>query len=197
MLTRLGRGNQAIEAAWADFQEDPDKYSYDDLMKIVPKTERKAWHEKAIDAAKGSDLHSLIELFIATKEMERLAELVRGATDEALEQASHYATEPAAKKLEKAHPFLAARLWRAQGMRIVNGSKSKYYDAALSNFERARRCYERAGLAAEWADTVRHMRASQHRKAGFMSRFEALAAGPGRGGEPSFLDRAKKRWGAR
>ena len=197
LLTKLGRGNQAIEAAWADFREDPDKYSYDDLVKLVPKTERKAWHEKAMDAAKGSDLHSLIELFIATKEMERLAELVRGATDEALEQVSHYATEPAAKKLEKAHPSLAARLWRAQGMRIVNGAKSKYYDAALSNFERARRCYERAGLAAEWTDTLRQMRASHHRKAGFMSRFEALAAGPSRGGEPSFLDRAKKRWGAR
>jgi hypothetical protein len=197
LLTRLGRGNQAIEEAWADFREDPDKYSYADLMKLVPKTERAAWHKKAMEAAKGSDLHSLIPLFIETKEIERLAELVSGATDEALEQTSHYDTEPAAKKLEKAHPGPAARLWRAQGMRLVDGAKSKYYDAALENFERARRCYERAGLAAEWADTVRHLRASHHRKTGFMSRFEALAAGAGRGGQPSFLDRAKKRWGVR
>lgn len=124
MLTRLGRGNQAIESAWADFRDDPDKYSYDDLMKLVPKTDRTAWHEKAMEAAKGDNLHSLIELFIETKEMDRLAELVSGATDEALEQTSHYSTETAAKKLEKAHPGLAARLWRAQGMRIVNGAKS-------------------------------------------------------------------------
>jgi hypothetical protein len=82
-------------------------------------------------------------------------------------------------------------------MRIVDRAKSKYYDAALSNFERARRCYERAGLAAEWAETVRHMRATHHRKTGFMSGFEALAVGPGRAGQPSFLDRAKKRWGVR
>jgi uncharacterized Zn finger protein len=157
LWTRLGRGNQAIEAAWADFREEPGKCSYYELMKLVPKTGRTAWHEKAMDPAKGTDLRALIELFIETKEMERLAELVRGTTDEALEQASHYATEPAAKKLERAHPGLAARLWRAQGMRIVDGAKSKYYDAALSNFERARRCYERAGLAAEWADTVRHI----------------------------------------
>lgn len=101
-------------------------------MKLVPKTGRTAWHEKAMDAAKGTDLRALIELFIETKEMGRLAELVRGATDEALEQASHYATEPAAKKLEGVHPGLAARLWRAQGMRIVDGAKSKDYDAALS-----------------------------------------------------------------
>jgi hypothetical protein len=120
LLTRLGRGNEAIEAAWADFREDPGKYSYAELMKFVPKTGRAAWHEKAMDAAKGDDLQSLIELFIETKETKRLAELVRGATDQALEKVSHYATEPAAKKLEKAEPGLAARLWRAQGMRIVN-----------------------------------------------------------------------------
>jgi hypothetical protein len=82
-------------------------------------------------------------------------------------------------------------------MRIVDGGKSKYYDAALSNFERARRCYERAGLDAEWAETVRQMRANHRRKTGFLSQFEALAEGPGRSREPSFLDRAKTRWGAR
>jgi uncharacterized Zn finger protein len=197
LLTRLGRGNEAIEAAWAEFRKDPGKYSYDELMKFVPRTGRAAWHEKAMDAAKGDDLHSLIELFIETRETKRLAELVRSATDQALEHLSHYATEPAAKKLEKADPGLAARLWRAQGMRIVSAAKSKYYDAALSNFERARRCYVRAGLAAEWAGTVRQIRVSHRRKAGFMSGFEALAAGHGRASRPSFLERAKTRWGVR
>jgi tetratricopeptide (TPR) repeat protein len=197
LLTRLGRGNEAIEAAWADFRKDPGKYSYDDLMKLVPKTERTAWHGKAMAAAKGADLGSLMELFLETKEMGRLAELVRGATDAALNQTSHHATEPAAKKLEKAQPGLAARLWRAQGMRIVDAAKSKYYDAALSNFKRARRCYEQAGLASEWEDTVRQIRVSHRRKTGFLSGFEALAADTGRGVEPSFLDRAKARWGVR
>ena len=181
------------EAAWADFREDPGKYSYDEFMKFVPKTGRAAWHEKAMDAAKGDDLQSLIELFIETKEMKRLAELVRGATDEALERVRHYATEPAAKNLEKAEPCLAARLWRAQGMRIVNKSKSKYYDGALANFERARRCYERAGLGAEWADTVHHIRANHRRKTGFMPGFEALATDSGRDGGPSFLERPRAR----
>jgi uncharacterized Zn finger protein len=138
-----------------------------------------------------------MELFLETKEMGRLAELVRGATDAALNQTSHHATEPAAKKLEKAQPGLAARLWRAQGMRIVDAAKSKYYDAALSNFKRARRCYEQAGLASEWEDTVRQIRVSHRRKTGFLSGFEALAADTGRGVEPSFLDRAKARWGVR
>ena len=170
LLTRLGRGNEAIEAAW---------------------------HEKAMDAAKGDDLRSHIELFIETKEMKRLAELVRGTTDQALEHLSHYATEPAAEKLEKAHPDLSARLWRAQGMRIVSAAKSEYYDAALSNFERARRCYVRAGLAAEWANTVCQIRVSHRRKAGFMSGFEALAARHGRASQPSFLERSKTRWGVR
>lgn len=197
LLSQLGRADEALEAAWADFRKHPSKLTYDDLMKFVPKTEGRAWHEKALNAASGADLDSLFELFIETKETERLAELVRGSSDEALERVSHYATEPAAKRLEKTHPEFAARLWRAQGMRIVDAKKSKYYDAALSNFERARDCYRRAGLAAEWEQTVRRVCSLHYRKAGFISGFQALAAGAKRGERPSFLERAKTRWSER
>ena len=197
LLTKLGRQNEALEAAWADFREHPSKFTYDDLMKFVPKAGRGEWHEKALNAAQGANLHSLLELFIETKEMERLAELVRGSSDEALEKVSHYATEPAAKRLEKGHPDLAARLWRAQGMRIVNSKKSKYYDAALSNFERARDCYQRAGLAAEWEQTLHRVCAAHYRKTGFIHGFQALLAGAKRRDRPSFLERAKARWSER
>jgi uncharacterized Zn finger protein len=197
LLTRLGRSEEALEAAWADFREQPSKYSYDELMKFVPKPQHREWHEKAMDGAGGADLHSLIELFISAKEIGRLAELVRGATDGALQAVSHYATEPAAKKLEKSFPDLAARLWRAQGMRIVDAKKSKYYEAALSNFERARDCYQRAGLAVEWDTTVRLVCAAHSRKTGFIGEFQALAAGAKCGAKPSFLERAKERWGGR
>jgi len=107
------------------------------------------------------------------------------------------ATEPAATKLEKAHPGHAARLCRAQGMRIVNARKSKYYNEALSNFTRAKRCNERAGLAPAWEQSVRWVRADHHRKTGFISHFEAMATGSGPKREPSFLERAKARWGGR
>jgi hypothetical protein len=197
LLTRLGRQSEALEAAWADFRKHPSKFTYDDLMNFVPKADCREWHEKALDAAKGADLHSKLELFVETKEMERLAELVRGSSDEALEELSHYATEPAAKRLEKGHPDLAARLWRVQGMRIVNAKKSKYYDAALSNFERARDCYERAGLAAEWEQTVRCVCAAHYRKTSFISGFQAVATGAKHRDSPSFLERAKARWGER
>jgi hypothetical protein len=197
LLAKLGRGNEALEAAWAEYREHPSKYSYDDLMKYVPKAARAAWHAKAIDAAKGSDLHSLIELLLETKELEGLAELVRRSRNEALENVSHYATERAAKKLEKTHPDVAARLWCAQGMRVVNAKKSKYYGAALSNLERARRCFEMAGLPAAWQRVVENVRSTHHRKTGFMARFEEIVAGLGPSDKPSFLERAKARWGAR
>lgn len=197
LLTRLGRGGEALEAAWTGYRQHPSKHTYDDLMKFVPKAERATWHEKAIDAAKSADLHSVIELLLKTKEIDRLAELVRRRKDVALEQVSHHATEPAAKKLEKSHPDLAARLWRAQGMRIVNAKKSRYYEAALSNFERAVRCYQRTGLTNEWEKTVSQVRAEHHRKTGFISRFEALVAGSGPSDRPSFLERAKARWARR
>ena len=77
LLTKLGRQNEALEAAWADFREQPSKFTYVDLMKFVPKARRREWQEKALDVAKGGDLDSLLELFVETKEMERLVELVR------------------------------------------------------------------------------------------------------------------------
>jgi hypothetical protein len=197
ILSKLGRGNEALDAAWADYREHPSKYTYDDLMQFVPKAERSKWHEKAIDAAGEADLHSAMDLLVATKELERLADLVRQATDHALEGLSHSTTEPIATKLEKAHPDLAARLWCAQGLRIVNAKKSKYYDAALSNFESAKRCLERVGLGAEWQKIVSQVRADHHRKRGFMSGFERLVAGSGPSDEPSFLEQAKARWNER
>jgi hypothetical protein len=197
LLTKLGRGDEALDAAWTDYRKHPSTYTYDDLMKYVPKAQRKEWHEKAIEAAMGADLRSVMDLLLKKKELERLAELVRQTEDDDLEDLSHYATEPVAKKFEKPHPDLAARLWRAQGLRIVNAKKSKYYDAALSNFERAKRCFERAGLEGEWSKTVRQVRADHHRKSSFMPEFERLVEGMGPSDEPAFLDRAKARWNAR
>lgn len=197
VLTKLGRGNEALEAAWADYRKHPSKYTYDDLMKFVPKVERARWHEKAIAAATGGNLHSVMDLLLATKEMDRLADLVRQAKDHALEGLSHYVTEPVANKLDETHPDSAARLWRAQGMRIVSAKKSKYYAAALSNFDNAKRSFERAGLGAEWTKTVIQIRTDHHRKTGFMSGFERLVAGSGPSEEPSFLKRAKARWSRR
>ncbi len=196
LLIKLGRGDQALDAAWSDYREDPSTCSYNDLMKYVPKGQRKRWHEKAMEATVGADLQSIMDLLVETKELDRLAELVRQTKDADLEGLSHYTTEPAAKKLEKPHPGLAARLWRAQGLRIVNPGKSKYYDAALSDFERAKRCFERAGLTEEWSKTVRQIRTDHSRKSSVMRGLERLERGPAND-EPSFLDRAKAQWRAK
>jgi hypothetical protein len=37
LLAKLGRANEALEAAWAEFREHPSPYSYDDPMTYVPK----------------------------------------------------------------------------------------------------------------------------------------------------------------
>jgi uncharacterized Zn finger protein len=194
LLSKLGRGNEALAEAWVEYRAHPSKYAYDDLMKFVPEAERTEWHEKAIAEAKTADLHSAIELLIATKEMDRLAALVHQASDQALEALSHYTIAPVAKKFEKERPDLAARLWRAQGLRIVNARKSKYYDAALRNFEGAKRSFERAGLQEEWQKTVNQVRSDHHRKIGFMDGFERLVEGMGPSDEPSFMEQAKARF---
>ena len=52
--------------------------------------------------------------------------------------------------------------------------KSKYYDVALANFERARRCFEQAGLAAKWQRLVKTVRTEHHSKLRFMAGFEEI-----------------------
>ena len=163
LLLKLGHRDAALEAAWSDFRAHPNTYSYADLMRYVPKTDRAAWHEKAIDAAAGADLHSLIELLLETKEIDCLVVRLRKASDEELEGITHYATEPVARKLAKSHPDVAGKVYRALGMRILKAKKSKYYDAALENFAEARRCYERAGAGEIWTSLVEKIRAEHHR----------------------------------
>ncbi|MCL5744540.1 MAG: hypothetical protein M1541_11540 [Acidobacteria bacterium] len=79
-------------------------------------------------------------------------------------------------------------------MRIVEGGKSKYYDAALGDFMRAKQCYEHAGLEVEWERTVRMVSDRHFRKTGFISGFRAVASGAYPSEPPSFLDRAKENW---
>lgn len=71
--------------------------------------------------------------------------------------------------------------------------KAKYYDAALSNLERATRCFERARIEGEWSKTVRQGRADHYRKISFMPGFEGLVEGVALNDEHSCLDRAKAR----
>ncbi len=196
LLVKIGRSGDALEEAWAEFCEHPDTSTYEELMRFAPKTERRAWHAKAMDAAARADLGSLIELWLKTREIERLVERLRTATDAQIEGLSHYQTEPAAKRLAKPHPDVAAKVYRALGMRILLAKKSKYYNAALSNFASAKCCYDRAGLHRDWDALVASVRGAHHRKAGFMASFERLVAGDP-SDEPSFLERARNRWAAR
>jgi hypothetical protein len=114
------------------------QYTNPDPMRFVPECERPAWHSQALDTGRGTDLYALIDLLIASGETSRLADPISGTASEALRAAGHLATEPAAQGLEDTHPGLAARLWRAQGLRIVEAGKSKYYEAAVANFARAK-----------------------------------------------------------
>jgi hypothetical protein len=52
-------------------------------------------------------------------------------------------------------------------------------------------------LYCGWAALVAEVRGAHHRKAGFMVDFERLAAGQAPSKAPSFLEQARRHWGAR
>ena len=194
LLAKLDRPEDALQSAWSEFKAYPSTFTYKELMRYVPAKEKRAWHQKAMEASEKGNLSSQIELWLEKKEGDRLALRLRRATDEELENLSHYRTEPLARKLERSHPDISARLYRALCMRIVNAGKSKYYDAALDNIEQAKKCYAKAGLDADWQAVVADVRARHFRKKGFMAGFEDIVAGAPKRVEPPFLERAKARW---
>ncbi len=197
LLVKLGRGAEALDSAWADYEAEPNKFTYEELLRRVPKAQRKAWHEKAMATAENADLRDAIELWLGAKEITRLAERLDRARDSELEGLSHYVTEPAAERLARSHPAIAAKVFRALCIRIVDAGKSKYYYEALANLEKARDCYLKAGLDAQWNALVAQIRREHHRKSGFMPGLERIAGGTKSGKEPSFLDRARGRWAGR
>jgi hypothetical protein len=197
LLVKLGRGGEAIDSAWAEFRKEPGKFTYDELVRYVPKAQRRAWHEKAMDAAEHGELDSVIELWLAAKEIGRLAERLDRTSHSKLKSLSHYVSEPAAERLAKTHPGVAAKVFRALCMRIVDAGKSNYYYAALSNLEKAKNCYQRADLDAQWQALIAEIRREHRRKSGFMPGFERIVGGTGPGREPSFLDRARRSWASR
>jgi hypothetical protein len=197
LLAKLGRGNEALDSAWTGFLADPGKSTYDELLSYVPKAERASWHEKAMKASEQANLSSLIELWLSVKEIGRLVDRLNRASDRELEGLSHYATEPAAKRLERTHPAIAAKVFRALCVRILNAGKSRYYDAALANIKAARKCYLAAGLNEMWRKTSAEIRRDHYRKHGFMPGFEAIVASKRALPQPSFLDRARAEWASK
>ena len=194
LQAKLGRPGDALQSAWSEFETHPATFAYKELMRYVPAKEKMAWHQKAMEASEKGDLSSQIELWLEKKENDRLVSRLRRAADEELENLSHYRTEPLAHKLERSHPEISARVYRALCMRIVNAGKSKYYDAALDNIEHAKKCYAKAGLNADWQAVVADVRARHFRKKGFMAGFEDIVSGASTYVEPAFLERAKARW---
>ena len=194
ILQKVGRAGDALASAWEDYRQGPSPYSYEDLMKFVPRGKRAEWHAKAIATLGDADLSSRIEILVMTREWSRVAEVIESAAREDLMALSHYTMEPVVKKLGRSHPLLVAKLRIAMGLRIVEAKKSKYYDVALGHFETARDILTKQERADEWDHFVAEVRERHGRKYGFMPGFVRLVEGHRSSNEPSFLDRARQRW---
>ena len=193
LLKKLGRSGEALASAWDRFEAVPNDLTYKELMKYVPKGEKAEWRAKALAAAKVGDLGGFMEVCVSLKEWDLLAERVHATTDESIERLSHYCTEPAAKRLTKKRPLAAAKLYRALGMRIVEGKKSKYYNVAVDHLRTARDLYVKHGQAEQWDAVVAAIRERHSRKYSFIGDFEKLVSRQ-ESKPSSFESRMRTRW---
>lgn len=196
LLVDLGHGEQALETAWADYLKHPDRYSYDHLMIFAPQVERSTWHDRAITVALDGDryLPAVIELLLHTDETGRLGQLAAHTSDSSWEGIGHHVAERAGTALEPGHPGEAARIWRAQGMRILKAGMSKYYGAALRYLAHAKRCYQQTSQPAQWQQVIDEVYAQHSRKTSFLPGFDEMVTGTEPVPQLSFLDQAKARW---
>lgn len=194
LLSKLGRKDDALQSAWAEFAKSPSSFQYKEFMRYVPQKERSQWHSKAMTAARSGELGQFIDLCVETRETDLLAERVDQASAADLERISHYVTEKAAAALQDGHAPLVAKLRCAMAMRIVDAGKSKYYDAAVEHLRSARDLYRQHGQEQAWQAIVARVRKDHARKYGFMASFEKIVAGAGPTVVESFESRAQRRW---
>jgi len=194
LLVSLGRAADALAFAWHEYQSGPSTFTYATVMESAPEAERSQWHSKAMEAIAQAALYTVIPLWLETNEIDRLVARLRQAEDRELELLGHATTEPAAMRLAPSHPDVAARIYRALGMRILTAKKSTYYDAAVAHLAQAKRCYEQSGRQTEWLTLVTTIRRAHGRKYSFMPAFEQVVANQPPPPAVSFLERAQQRW---
>ncbi|MCL4378260.1 MAG: hypothetical protein M1409_07775 [Actinobacteria bacterium] len=102
--------------------------------------------------------------------------------------------EEAAEALLNKNLIVAARIYCAMSMRILNSGKSKYYNIALGHFLKVKTIYTKNNSEKEWLSIVRHIRENHARKYSFIPDFEKLVLGKYPTIRESFIQRAKKRW---
>jgi len=195
LLSVLGRRGEALQTAWQEFVQSPSEYSYEELLKYVPKKDKESWRSKAVAVAQKESLDSgIIGLLIKIKEFNILSERIFSAAHNELECLGYYALKEAAKELSKNHYAAAAKIYRAMGMEIVNNGRSKHYKYALYNFENTKKLYGKANIEKEWLSMVEIMRKKHSLKYSFMKDFEDIVSGKSLEKEPSFLEVASERW---
>jgi hypothetical protein len=193
LLVKLGRPEEARAAAWQEFVDHPHSFTYRDLMRHVSRADRPRFHGRAMEVADSANLDDAIGLWLETREIGRLAERLKSTPAATLEGLSHYVTEPAARRLSKTHPVIAAAVYAALGMRILGAGKSRYYVHALDHLLAAKRCYRAAQHQESWDQLLARVRHDHHRKSGFQAALEERLARDERP-KGSWLEGARKRW---
>lgn len=194
LLAKVGRKEEALEAAWRKFQDDPCDMSYEELMEYVPRNQRAQWRKNAVETACCAKLDSgVVRLLFELKELDKLSDLIMKSDEDTLEGLYYYDTVKIAEKLERSYKPAAARLCLALTMDIVKAGRSKAYHYAIEYCDKLKTLYEKTGQNKEWKKLIDYFRQNHNRKRSFMNSFEEIVDGEKRKDENTLQQRASKR----
>jgi len=174
LLSKLGRGEQALAELWQDFEAEPTVRRFKELRDLGDA----ALLRRAVERVAGN-LETLVEFAGAGLADERIADHITSANAHDLRAISSWTLQDAAPALEAAFPEAALAVYLALGWRHVDRAKAQYYDLAGDAFARARTLCAELGRGAEWAQVAGEVVAKHGRKHSFMKVFRPLVPKPG------------------
>jgi len=194
LLAKVGRKEEALEAAWVKFQDYPSDMGYEELMKYVPRNQRAKWRKKVVETACSAKLDSnIVRLLFELKERGKLSDLIMKSNEKTLEGIFYYDAAKIAEKLERSYKPAAARLYLALTMDIVKAGRSKAYHYAIEYCDKLKTLYEKTGQNKKWIKLIDYFRQNHNRKRSLMNSFEAIIDGDKRKDENTLRQPANKR----
>ena len=194
-LQRLGRSDEAVNDAWADYAAQPAVHTYEALVALVPKADRAEWRAKALGELDGNRSNGLWHRLAQGARSAGRCRLGCGTRATGRDQSLHHGKRGKAATQEPPRAGGAAEC--GDGVACRGCRQVAVLRRRAGQPEKARNLLRANGGETEWNDLVQEIGTRHSRKSGFMPGFNRIAGNQRQAPakrKPSLAERARKQW---